>query len=233
MAQPRPPTREDIPELNADRSPLTVRGLQERAARALPAAEVEVVDGWWLRRAPGCAWWVQTVLPHGDAETDEVLRRVARAETCYADRGVEVRFQITPGVCPREHDGILAGVDMAEPRDVAGGLDETGAERTTRQLVHGSLGRLPDKCVVYAWTAVQCDGSDAVAEWACSNASPPRPDMRVVLPALRREQRLQRSMWIPLPKCGLSFDPPTPARLRSTVERDRLSVRTSRCSATT
>ncbi|GAA3046197.1 hypothetical protein GCM10010464_08090 [Pseudonocardia yunnanensis] len=32
-------------------SPETLRGLQERAARALPAEQVEDVDGWWLRHA--------------------------------------------------------------------------------------------------------------------------------------------------------------------------------------
>ncbi|MFC6016090.1 GNAT family N-acetyltransferase [Plantactinospora solaniradicis] len=88
--------------------PEAVRGLQERAARALPATQIEKVDGWWLRSAPGCAWWVRSVLPHGDAGPDELVRRVAGAEKFYADRGVAARFQISAGACPRGLDAVLA-----------------------------------------------------------------------------------------------------------------------------
>ncbi|MEO3764839.1 hypothetical protein [Streptomyces sp. B8F3] len=61
----------------------TVRGLQERAARALPAELVEHADGWWLRHDTGSSWWVASVLPHGPdapAGPAEPAHRVARAE---------------------------------------------------------------------------------------------------------------------------------------------------------
>lgn len=77
-------------------SPDVVRGLQERTARALPAEQVARVDGWWLRYAPRCAWWVGTVLPHGAAESGELGSRVVRAEKFYAGHGVPARFQISP-----------------------------------------------------------------------------------------------------------------------------------------
>ncbi|TMQ93682.1 GNAT family N-acetyltransferase [Actinomadura soli] len=84
-----------------------VRGLQERAARALPAEHVRDIDGWWLRHAPGCSWWVGTVLPHGEAASDELVRRVVQAEDFYAGRGADARFQVTPGACPDGLDAVL------------------------------------------------------------------------------------------------------------------------------
>ncbi|MBG0816806.1 GNAT family N-acetyltransferase [Planomonospora sp. ID82291] len=86
-----------------------VKDLQERAARALPAERVEDAGGWWLRHAPGCSWWVGTVLPHGHAESAGLARRVAEAEEFYAARGLVPRFQISPGACPTELDAVLAG----------------------------------------------------------------------------------------------------------------------------
>ncbi|MCT2587667.1 GNAT family N-acetyltransferase [Actinophytocola gossypii] len=67
--------------------------LQERAARALPAERVEQAGGWWLRYAPGCSWWVGTVLPHGDGD-------LARAEAFYAGLGATARFQVSPAGPP-------------------------------------------------------------------------------------------------------------------------------------
>jgi ribosomal protein S18 acetylase RimI-like enzyme len=86
-----------------------VRGLQERAARALPAEQVEKLDGWWLRHAPGCAWWVGTVLPHGAANPSELVRRVGKAEESSARHGTTAVFQICPPACPEALDAILAG----------------------------------------------------------------------------------------------------------------------------
>lgn len=64
---------------------MLVRGLQERAARALPAEHVEDLDGWWLRYVSGGDWWAGTVLPHGDR--GDLERRVAGAEEFYAGHG--------------------------------------------------------------------------------------------------------------------------------------------------
>lgn len=86
-----------------------VRGLQERAARALPAPYVTDLGGWRLRYAPGCAWWVGSVLPHGDVGPDELAHRVDLAEEFYAGHGAVARFQISPGACPERLDSLLAG----------------------------------------------------------------------------------------------------------------------------
>ena len=88
----------------------TVRALQERAARALPAEYAEEAGGWWLRHAPACSWWVGTVLPHGgDVPPEELARRIAAAEAFYAGRGAVARFQISPEACPAGLDAALAG----------------------------------------------------------------------------------------------------------------------------
>ena len=88
--------------------PELIKGLQERAARALPAEFAEAADGWWLRHSPRCAWWAGTVLPHGEVPAGELARRVARAERFYAGHGAIARFQITPRVCPDGLDALLA-----------------------------------------------------------------------------------------------------------------------------
>jgi GNAT superfamily N-acetyltransferase len=112
-----------------DRWMSLVRGLQERAARALPAAHVEDADGWWLRYAPGCAWWAGTVLPHRDGGLAD---RVGVAERFYAARGAVARFQIAPGACPAALDTLLArrgyrrrspvSLQVAETARVAAGV---------------------------------------------------------------------------------------------------------------
>ncbi|GAB3459462.1 GNAT family N-acetyltransferase [Streptomonospora sediminis] len=84
------------------------RGLQERAARALPAEHTEDAGGWLLRYCPGGAWWVQTALPHGGAGPDEMLVNVAAAEAFYARHGASAGFQVTPGACSRGLDRMLA-----------------------------------------------------------------------------------------------------------------------------
>ncbi|MDX2710032.1 GNAT family N-acetyltransferase [Streptomyces sp. PA03-6a] len=89
--------------------PDTLRALQERAARALPAAYVEVTEGWWLRQAPGCSWWVGTVLPHWADVTGRLAHRVATVAEFYAARDATARFRISPGACPPGLDAFPAG----------------------------------------------------------------------------------------------------------------------------
>jgi len=89
------------------RSPVTVRGLQERAARALPAEHVEHVGGWWLRHSASPSWWIATVLPHGPSGQDELAPRISVAERFYAGFAMATRFQISPGACPADLDATL------------------------------------------------------------------------------------------------------------------------------
>ena len=85
-----------------------LRSLQERAARAQPAEYVRDLGGWRLGSAPGCSWWVSTVLPHAAPGPGELAHRVDLVEQFYADHATTVSFQITPGVCPDGLDALLA-----------------------------------------------------------------------------------------------------------------------------
>jgi GNAT superfamily N-acetyltransferase len=147
--------------------PETVRALQERAARAQPAEQVEIVDGWWLRHAPRSAWWIGTALPHGPVEPDdELTRRVARVEEFYTDRRTATRFQITPGACAAALDGLLATrgyrreipVSLCATR-VADVLDRLSVDRTRVEIADRPTGAWID-----AWYAAQGPGTDREAQ---------------------------------------------------------------------
>jgi len=144
-----------------------VRALQERAARAVPAERVEDAEGWWLRLAPSCAWWVATVLPHGDAGPDELVRRVVGAEEFYAGHGAAARFQISPPACPEGLDTVLAG--RGYRRQCLVSLQVASTARVLVQVPTGSLRvRLDDRPTrvwFEVWHAVHGHGGDSRAEW--------------------------------------------------------------------
>ena len=82
--------------------------LQERAARAVPAEHVTRVGHWWLRHAPGCSWWIGSVLPHGAAASRaELDGLISAAETYTAERGIPTLMQMTPGAVHPDLDAIL------------------------------------------------------------------------------------------------------------------------------
>ncbi|MGH9233364.1 MAG: GNAT family N-acetyltransferase [Acidimicrobiales bacterium] len=142
-----------------------VRGLQERTARALPAQHVEVVDGWWLRHAPRSAWWVGTVLPHGEARPGELVPRVVGAEEFYAGHDVATRFQISPGACPERLDAVLA--ERGYRRQSPMSLQVAPTARVLDQAPAGSLRvRLddrPTRAWFETWQAVH--GGEHRSEW--------------------------------------------------------------------
>ncbi|MEH1166652.1 GNAT family N-acetyltransferase [Micromonospora sp. CPCC 205539] len=154
--------------MGAESNPETVRGLQERAARALPATTVKDCDGWWLRASPGCAWWVETVLPHADPAPGDLVRRVISAETFCADRGVTTRFQMTPGACPPRLDAVLAerGYRPESPMS----LQAASTTRVrTEALSTGIRVRLDDHPTgrwFDVWDSVHGRAGASAAEWA-------------------------------------------------------------------
>ncbi|TKG65264.1 GNAT family N-acetyltransferase [Prauserella endophytica] len=143
-----------------------IRELQERAARALPAEQVERAGEWWLRHTPGASWWAGSVLPHGHPGADDLARRIARAERFYGERGVTTRFQIGPGACPDGLDAVLAerGYRRASPMSlrtapVARVLD--GADGPLRVHIENT----PTPAWFAAWHAVHGDGGDPRPDW--------------------------------------------------------------------
>ncbi|HET6949688.1 MAG TPA: GNAT family N-acetyltransferase [Acidimicrobiales bacterium] len=139
-----------------------VRGLQERAARALPAEHVEDLDGWWLRRAPGCAWWVGTVLPHGAARPHELVSRVVRAEAFHAGSDAAVRFQISPGACPDGLDAVLAqrGYRRESPMSLQVASTARVLERAPAGSSRVRLDDRPGRAWFETWHAVHGHGGD-------------------------------------------------------------------------
>jgi N-acetylglutamate synthase len=136
--------------------------LQERAARALPAQRVVNADGWWLRLAPRCAWWVESVLPHG---AGDMVRRVAGAEAFYVRHGGITRFQISPTACPAGLDALLAarGYRRESPMSlqVASTADVLAALAPGQVAVDDH----PTREWFDAWYAVHGHGIDPRAEW--------------------------------------------------------------------
>ncbi len=85
-----------------------IRELQERAARAVPAAEQENRDGCWLRYTDSTTtWWAGAALMHGGQPVRDLGVRIAVAEDFYAEHGAPARFQVCPA-CPPDLDGALS-----------------------------------------------------------------------------------------------------------------------------
>lgn len=138
----------------------TVRDLQERAARALPAEHVENAGGWWLRHAPNSSWWVGTVLPHGDG--GDLARRIAGAEGFYAGRGAITRFQITPGACPDGLDAVLAERGYERRSPVSLRVAPTDRVRASSGAARARVEDRPGRSWFAVWHAV--NGGDPRTE---------------------------------------------------------------------
>lgn len=148
-------------------SPEMIRAVQERAARALPATRVVDAEGWWLRHAPGCSWWVGTVLPHRPAAPTELVRRVAAAETFYAAHGAIARFQISPRACPYGLDQLLArrGYRPESPMSLQVAPTTQVLERGPADAIRVEVDDRPTGVWFDVWYAVHGRGTDRRAEW--------------------------------------------------------------------
>lgn len=152
---------------SAPRGPETVRALQERAARALPAEHVERVGSWWLRHSTSSSWWMGTVLPHGDGSRDDLVRKISAAERFYAGFGVATRFQVSPGACPACLDATLA--ERAYRRDSPMSLQTASTVDVQAQAGPGRprirLNETPTTAWSDVWYVVHGHGSDPQIEW--------------------------------------------------------------------
>jgi GNAT superfamily N-acetyltransferase len=165
-----------------------IRGLQERAARALPAERVEDADGWWLRHTLGSAWWAGTVLPHREVRPGGLVRRVAAAEKFYAAHDAVARFQISPRACPDGLDTLLAergyhwespmSLQVAPTAHVMDRLGEgplparpgslrnpAGPPRAPAGPLRARVAERPTPAWFNVWHAVHGHGGDSRPEW--------------------------------------------------------------------
>jgi len=112
----------------------TVRLLDELAANAVAATTVQLVDGWWLRAAPEYPFRrCNSALPYAGDSTG-LETHIAVVEGFYRDRGLPVRFQMSPAALPAGLDDMLEtrGYEIEEPTLVLAGDTGRVAERTGR-----------------------------------------------------------------------------------------------------
>jgi N-acetylglutamate synthase len=143
-----------------------VRGVQERAARALPAEHLERVGGWWLRQAPRGPWWVGTVLPHGAGGPGDLAHRVTRAEGFYARHGAAAGFQVSPGAHPEGLDELLAerGYRRRGPMSLQVAPTARVRERARAGALRLRVDDRPTRAWLAVWDAVHGRGTDPRAE---------------------------------------------------------------------
>jgi ribosomal protein S18 acetylase RimI-like enzyme len=130
----------------------SVNTLDEVAARAVPANEVEDIGGWVARHSPGLSTKrVNSIWPRHHEQDGPLDAKLATVERFYAARGLPARFQIGPAAQP-------AGLDRA--------LDRRGYTETDPTSVElcdlARLSALP--CPPEA-TAVTIDPRPGGAQW--------------------------------------------------------------------
>jgi GNAT superfamily N-acetyltransferase len=85
-----------------------IGSLEDVAARAVPASCVRDIDGWVARRSPGLSVKrANSVLPRRHGPADGMEAKLAACERFYEERGLLVRFQISPASQPHALDELL------------------------------------------------------------------------------------------------------------------------------
>ena len=138
-----------------------VAALQERAARATPAAVQERHGGDWLRHTDSpTTWWAGAALLHGSGR--DVEAALARAERFYAARGAPARVQVCPA-CPPDLDAALAARGWVRSGDVSLQTARTAQVADRPPAVDVALSASPTPA--WAELLVQAQGAgDAAAE---------------------------------------------------------------------
>ena len=86
---------------------MDARGIEERAANAMPAEVVQVLGGWRLRAGADGRRRTNSVLPLGPAPGGGLEAALDLAEAFYRRRGQPARFQCSPAARPGELEGVL------------------------------------------------------------------------------------------------------------------------------
>lgn len=143
-------------------------GLQERAARAVPAEYGARAGKWLLRHAPGCSWWIGSVLPHGvGAERTELEDLISVAEAYTTERGIPTLMQMTPGAVSPELDTLLEARGYEHQASVSLQTATTSEVPALATAPHSSLRvrleKQPTRTWFEAWHSVV--GGDPDPQW--------------------------------------------------------------------
>jgi ribosomal protein S18 acetylase RimI-like enzyme len=85
-----------------------IEALDEVAARAVPATEVQDIDGWLARRTPGLATKrANSVLARTHDRGIDLESKLSAVENFYDELAVAVRYQITPASQPPALEALL------------------------------------------------------------------------------------------------------------------------------
>lgn len=97
-----------------------IQQLETLAANAWPAAEVQSLDGWWLRYAAGVTRRANSVWPNGAGTSVALAEKLAAVENFYGERNLPARYQICPAAQPVDLDPHLAklGYTLVAPTAV-------------------------------------------------------------------------------------------------------------------
>lgn len=140
--------------------------LQERAARAVPAEHGTRAGQWWLRHAPGCSWWIGSVLPHGtEASRTELEDLISVAEAYTAERGIPTLMQMTPGAVSPDLDALLEARGYERQASVS--LQTAMTSQVLALAPTGSLRTQLDEQPTRAWFQAWHDvvGGDPDPQW--------------------------------------------------------------------
>jgi GNAT superfamily N-acetyltransferase len=144
-----------------------VAGLQERAARAIPAVVEDRDRGWWLRYGDSdTTWWAGATLAHGSTGAGAVEDGIDAAERFYARFGAVARFQVCPA-CPPTLDQALArrGYARHDLLSVQVRAEPPRAIQRRPSSATATVQTEPDPEWLALWSAAVGGGVDAEAEW--------------------------------------------------------------------
>lgn len=144
-----------------------VRELQDRAARAVPAAVQEHRDGCWLRHTDSVTtWWAGAALVHGAPQVHDLTATISVAEAFYAAHGARPRFQVCPACPPRLDDALAL---RAYERDELVSLQTAAVGDVARRLpvpaARVDLAERPDPSWLRLRMTAQGSGADPAPEW--------------------------------------------------------------------
>lgn len=127
-----------------------IGSLEDVAARAVPPSCLREIDGWVARLTPGLSVKrANSVLPRRHGPADGVEAKLAACERFYEERGLLVRFQVSPASQPHALDELL--------------IDRGYTPGSTTAVQTCDLGQLPD-CDGGPGTTVEI-GSSPTAGW--------------------------------------------------------------------